>query len=76
MAPPQGEQAGELLRLDLLVADVVQDGAAIEFHDPHGKDGLRYSSLQAVDAAGRWVTVPWNGWNEADFYQEFPIDIS
>jgi hypothetical protein len=65
-APPAGTPTGEPLQLDLLIGgdlagEVVHEGAAVEFRNPGGEDGLRYGSLQAVDAGDRslptWLTL-------------------
>jgi hypothetical protein len=64
--PPVEAAAGEPLQLDLLVGgdlagEVVREGTAVEFHNPGGEDGLRYGSLQAIDAEGRslpaWLSL-------------------
>jgi len=67
LATPPAEAAnGKPLQLDFLVGgnlagSVIHDGTAIEFLAPDGKDGLRYGSLQAVDAEGRslpaWLSL-------------------
>ena len=56
-SPLPGGPEEEPLRLDLriggdLVAEIVGEGTAVEFHNPAGQDGLRYDGLRVVDATG------------------------